>query len=282
MCSQAAQVWRRWRGAFALAAAVALVPVCGVAHSDKPAETPFDETQALRYSQDAIGRRVGDYRFIATSGRAVRLSDFEGKPLVVSFIYTSCVHICPTVTQTMGDAVPVAREALGEESFAVITIGFDTKNDTPPRMLSFRRAQGIDQPAWSFLSADPSTIKAFVRDLGFLYRSTPHGFDHLVQTTVLDADGVVIRQIYGDSFAPPKLVEPLKDLIFGRNISLSTVEGLINRVRLFCTIYDPNSERYRFDYSIFIMLGIGSVVLSGLGIFLGRNILRLRRQAHGH
>ena len=43
----------------------------------------------------------------------------------------------------------------------------------------------------------------------------PRGFDHLAQTTVIDAHGRIYRQVYGDAFAVPALVEPLKDLALG-------------------------------------------------------------------
>lgn len=48
----------------------------------------FDEKIALRESQAAIGRAVGEYAFRDTDGKTVRLSDLRGKPLVVNFIYT--------------------------------------------------------------------------------------------------------------------------------------------------------------------------------------------------
>jgi protein SCO1/2 len=34
---------------------------------------------------------------------------------------------------------------------------------------------------------------------------------------------------------------------------------LINRVRFFCTVYDPSSGRYYFNYSLFMGIAIGIV-----------------------
>jgi protein SCO1/2 len=44
----------------------------------------------------------------------------------------------------------------------------------------------------------------------------------------------------------------------------------INNVRLFCTIYDPASGGYRFDYSLFIAIGIGTILLGAMAVFLIR------------
>jgi hypothetical protein len=139
----------------------------------------------------------------------VSLAGYRGKPLVVSLIYTSCYHVCPTITQSLAHAVEVAEEALGEASFQVATVGFDAAVDSPERMATFAREQGIDHPGWRFLSADAATIEELSTALGFIFYRSPKGFDHLTQTTIIDSGGTVYRQVYGDTFPAPRLVEPL-------------------------------------------------------------------------
>lgn len=231
--------------------------------------TEWDEASALRYSQAAIGRTLGDHKFRDTKSSPTSLRDFRGKPLVINLIYTSCYHTCPVIIQTLARSVDVARRALGADSFAVVTIGFDSRADTPSRMRAYSRKQGVDLANWQFLSTDEATIDALAKDLGFVFYPSPRGFDHLAQTTIIDENGVVYRQVYGASFEPPAVVEPLKALVFGRKGNLVTIDGLLNRIKLFCTIYDPSSERYRFDYSIFVGGTIGLLsllMLAGISI----------------
>ena len=135
-------------------------------------------------------------------------------------------------------------------------------------------------PNWSFLSADAGTVSALAGDLGFVYVESPKGYDHVSQVSVLDPDGRVYRQVYGADFEAPALVEPLKDLVFQRQ-GVSVVEALIDRVRLFCTLYDPASRRYRFDYSLFVGLTVGAVSLLAIAGVLLRGWLRTRRRPHG-
>jgi protein SCO1/2 len=263
-------------GALALVAGMA-----GSSRADDPGHAPsWDEASALQYSQAAVGRTAANHRFLNRDGHPVRLADYRGKPLVVNLIYTSCYHICPLIVQTLARAVAVAQEALGEDSFAVVTVGFDVKADTPERMRAYAHSQGIDLANWAFLSSDAKTIERFVADVGFVFFSSAKGYDHLIQTTVIDAEGRVYRQIYGEQFDPPALVEPLKQLVFGRRSDFTTVSGLINRIRLFCTIYDPSGQRYRFDYSFLIGLAVGVLSLTGLAAILGRAWLRVWRGRH--
>lgn len=244
-------------------------------------EAVFHAEAALKTSQAAVGRAIGDHAFTASDGRSVRLGDYRGKPLVVSLVYTSCADFCPTISKAVGDAVDAAVSAFGRDAFSVITLGFDARADTPARMQAFARSHGLGAPNWAFVSADADTTVRFSDELGFTFFPSAKGFDHLAQTTLIDPEGRVYRQIYGTDFAPPSLVEPMKELIFKRRSELTSVEGLINRVRLFCTIYDPASGRYRFDYSLFITLIVGGLSLGAVAAVLARAWWRSRRLQGG-
>jgi protein SCO1 len=270
-----------WSAERSTAAAAVLMVALGVltpvfAHQEVP--SPFEPRAALEYSQAAIGRSVGDHLFLDVDREPVRLSDFRGRPLVVSLIFTACADTCPTIMQALYRSVRIGQDALGSDSFHVVTIGFDAVRDRPEQMRAYARSQGLDLPNWTFLSGDRSTIEALSAELGFIYFPSPRGFDHLTQTTVLDAEGTVYRHVYGDNFEPPALVDPLKGLVFGRSASVTSLEGLIDRVRFLCTVYDARTGRYRFDYSIFIGLAIGSLSLGGIGLVVGRAWLRERRR----
>jgi len=228
----------------------------------------YDEKAALALSQAAVGQTLGDYDFLDGSGHRIALDSLRGKPLVISLIYTSCYHICPTVTTNLEKTVRIAREALGDDSFSVLTIGFDTRNDTPDRMRLFARQRNIDLSNWHFVSASAGTMEQLANDVGFRYFPSAKGFDHLIQATLVDARGKVYRQIYGMAPEPPALVEPLKEILYGKQVAATPVEGWINNIKLFCTVYDPATGRYRFDYSLFIALGVGTLMLGGTAWFI--------------
>jgi AhpC/TSA family len=58
--------------------------------SSQAAVPALDEREALRAGEAAIGRAVPDLTLQDREGRPVRLADYRGKPLLVSFIYTGC------------------------------------------------------------------------------------------------------------------------------------------------------------------------------------------------
>lgn len=240
----------------------------------------FQYKSALEASQSAIDQQIGNYRFVNEHGVSVSMADLRGKPLIISMVYTSCYQICPMTIRHLSSVVEKARDALGKQSFNIAVIGFDTQYDTPQAMKYFAKQQGVEDRGWKLLSADPDTIASLSKDLGFQFFTSVNGFDHVVQATIVDAKGIIYRQVYGETFETQLLIEPLKDLVFNRPKPDQTViSSLIDKVRFFCTTYDPNSDSYHFDYSLFIGMFIGFVILALTGTFIVREFRRHRHSA---
>ncbi len=229
-----------------------------------PAQAALDEKLALRDSQAAIGRTIGDYRFTDTEGKTLRLSTFRGKPLVVSFIYTACYQICPTTTKHLESMVKQAERTLGPGTFNVATIGFNLPFDSPEAMGDFARKQGVRAANWHFLSPDAASLAALLADFGFRSEATAAGFDHLLQVSIVDAEGRVYRQVYGDAFEAPQFVGPLLELAQNAPRPARGLSGLLDEIRLLCTVYDPAAGKYRVNYVVVIEILVGlSVLLIG-------------------
>jgi protein SCO1 len=231
-------------------AALFVEPACAIVPDGR-----LDPRKVIEQSERVVGREIGNYRLTDSTGAPVPLRDYRGKPLIISLIYTACSSVCPPTTQHLIDAVKEAGRMFGPDSFNVLTVGFDARNDTPTRLSQFASTQGIKFKNWRLASADVATLEALLRDLGFSYVSVAGGFDHVTQTTIVDRDGKVRRHVYGEDFPLPMFMEPMKDVIYGTSNSLS-MSGILDRVKFICTVYDPGAGRYRIDYG----LAFGSVI----------------------
>jgi protein SCO1/2 len=186
--------------------------------------------------------------------------------------------VCPATTQHLIDRVDEAWQVLGRDAFSVLSLGFDARHDTPARLGAFAAMQGIDSPAWRLATADADTLARLLDELGFSYAAMAGGFVHVTQTTILDADGRVYRQVYGDAFPSQVFLEPLKELVYGSTARFGSVEDVIDRIRFLCTVYNPSAGAYEFEYAYFVGMVIGgfSLVVTGLVVFrLWRNNRRL-------
>ncbi len=252
-----------------LAALLALAPLAGQAAGDDAAQRAFEKSQA------AIGNRVGDHRLTDMNGAALRLGELTERPLVISLVYTSCGTVCPVVSDHLREVVLDARRALGADSFNVLTFGFDAREDSPAKLRGFAASHRIeDIPRWRVASADPATTQVLLRELGFSYEDIAGGFRHVTQTSVLAPGGEVFRQVYGEDFPAPALVEPLKQLVLGGPALSPQPAELWKRLTFLCTTYDPATGAYRFDYSIFFGVFFGGVSL----LLMALVILRLWRE----
>ena len=244
--------------------------------------TTLDEKAAFAVSQAAIGKEVGDFVLLDRQGRPVELSRYRGKPLVVTFIYTACFQVCPTITRNLQKAVDTTVSVMGADRFNVISIGFNQPFDSPAALADFSRQYGIRLPNWEFLSPAPAIVGDLTANFGFSYVATPAGFDHINQVTLVDADGRIVRQVYGEKFTAEDLAEPLKLLITGSAIppEVGTLQEIMERVRILCSIYDPITGRYRTNYSLYFQFA-GFITFVGFMIYLSINFWRNRRRSEG-
>ena len=237
----------------------------------QPASTTtsaLDPQTALRDSQAAIGRDMRRHQLLDAQGREVRLSDFAGKPLLVSFIYTGCFQVCPTTTKSLSEAVDQLAEVFGADKFNVVSIGFNQPFDSPAAMRAFAAQMRIDKPNWKFLSPPPATVDALTQDFGFRYVATPAGFDHMLTVSILDAQGHIATQVYGERLTRDQLGEPLRLMLRNAPMPVSMpLTELIERVRILCTVYDPETGLYRYNYALFIEIAGGITFAIFMGWF---------------
>ena len=237
--------------------------------SSSSADMGLDRELALKASQAVIGTKIGDHTLLDREGKPVRLSSYRGKPLLVSFIYTGCFQVCPSTTRSLQETVQGLQKTFGVNKFNVVSIGFNQPDDSPIALKAFAAQYQINQPNWEFLSPSMSTVEAIARDFGFVYAATPAGFDHVLQVSLLDGDGRIVRQVYGEGIPPAELGEPLKMLLSGEPFEPSMMlDGVMDRIRILCTVYDPKTGDYVVDYTLPIQIAGGVTFFILMLIFM--------------
>lgn len=85
-------------------------------------------------------------------------NDLKQKIWVANFIFTSCAHTCPRLTEKMEKLGNTLKEKnLDEIQFLSFTV--DPQNDTPERLLEYSQNYNANPKRWKFLTGDSKSIE---------------------------------------------------------------------------------------------------------------------------
>ena len=186
------------RRASSLAAAVAVLLAL-------PGLPVAQTTDLLKREVAAIGvtERLGaavprDATFVDSAGRTTTLAALGGgRPLLLSFNYTSCPRLCGL--QLSGLARALRESAWDGAGYAVVTVSIDPAEKLPQlavyKQAKVREAGGRAGVAegWRFLTGRGADVAALAEAVGFRYRFDPKTgeYQHQATLVVVGGDGRV-------------------------------------------------------------------------------------------
>lgn len=237
---------------------------------------------AIAASVKAEGRPLDDLELIDQDGVRFRLSDYfkNGRPLLVSFVYTTCPEVCPTITAEFRKVVDEARGKYGV-MFGALTVTFDPDNDTVARMKAYGARFTRDFSAMRFATGRPADIKKLLSEVGFFYRKRADGsFDHLDMATIVRSDGTIYKQVYSMRTQGVFAVERIGELLTGRP-AVYRPTTITEKLRFFCYKYDPKTNTYVIDYAVVAGMALEATVMAAIVALVwgGKIKARLRGRA---
>jgi protein SCO1/2 len=182
---------------FVLRLAFLVWPAIGFAHDLSNHHAMPEEAPEMRLP--IIGE-APDFDLTSQDGKRVTLNDFRGKVLAVTFIFTNCPDICPTLTLNMAQVQAKLGADFGR-TIAFVSITIDPERDTPEVLKDYADAFGADLNAWAFLTGDPAALKKVEQGYGvFAEKAVGGGIDHTLLTSIVDKRGVLRVQYIGYRF----------------------------------------------------------------------------------
>lgn len=180
------------RGVCAIAACAALLGA-GCGDRDKPA----------RYAATIVipgAPRAPDFALHDDRGRAVRLSDFGGRAVLLTFIYTHCPDVCPLIVGNLRAAL--GRLGARATTAHVVAVSVDPRGDTPKAVAQFVRAHGM-RGRMTYLIGSRRELAAVWRAYGIAVGGSPESreTDHTAAVFGITASGRR-RVYYPQGFTP--------------------------------------------------------------------------------
>jgi protein SCO1/2 len=157
----------------------------------------------------AVGVRVPDFTLMDQTGKAVRLSQFRGKPVAVTFAYTRCpdATACP---MTMAKFAKLNAAIAGKDVGRLLVVTVDPETDTPAVLADFATRIGADPARWKFLTGDPRLLARVAETFGVLYYPERGQILHQQAVAVVDPQGRLASITYGSDWQPEQIVQELE------------------------------------------------------------------------
>jgi protein SCO1/2 len=133
-----------------------------------------------------------DYPFTNELGQAVRLNDFRGQALAITFFFTRCPipDYCPRLSRNFEEASEkLAALSDAPTNWHFLSISFDTEHDTPAVLKAYAEHYHYDPKRWSFLTGPPEQISELARLSDVKFESRNGFFNHNFRTLIIDAAG---------------------------------------------------------------------------------------------
>lgn len=126
--------------------------------------------------------------------REYDFSEFKGKYVMMTFIYTSCATVCPQLEANLAEVYEAVPEHYLGEDIVFLSVSFDPERDTPEILDKYRTYFGSDGDRWRMARiADENELNTVLNDLDIIVIPDGEGdFAHNVAFYLVDREGYLI------------------------------------------------------------------------------------------
>ena len=185
-------------------------------HKTGHAPVPAGERPTMVLDVMRIGETVPDDPLRDQTGAPRKLSDWRGKALAVTFIYTRCPlpDFCPLMDRQFAAVQQaVARDASLRGRVHLVSVSFDPSHDTPEVLKQHAAGLHADSAVWSFLTGSPDAVSHVAERFGVSVideKDGPQTLTHNLRTAVVDPAGRVTTIYSGNQWRPAQMLDALK------------------------------------------------------------------------
>jgi protein SCO1 len=181
-----------------------------------------DYLPPVQYQPLRPGENVPDFKFLNQSGRTIRLAQFHGKVLLLTFIYTRCplANYCPRMSRNFAeiDKALAADSSLYGHTH-LLSITFDPDYDTPAVLRSYGGAYTGNYTKetfahWDFAAPPKQELPQVLQF--FLVGVTPgpnRTLTHSLSTIVITPGGKIYKWYPTNDWTPQQLLGDVKELL---------------------------------------------------------------------
>ncbi len=170
-------------------------------------EQESDVTSAAHIAQP--GDEVPDFTLVNQNGKTIRLQQFLGKPLLLTFIYTRCPFpdYCVRMSNNFGQVMQqLQKDPKTFNEAQLLSISIDPQNDKPAvlRIYGEHYVGRVDPhfAHWEFASGSPEQVRQAADFFGLSYNQKDGQIVHGLRTVLIGKNGRVVKVYSGNDWKP--------------------------------------------------------------------------------
>ena len=147
--------------------------------------SPTTKSQAI-----ASGQAVPDFSLTDQSQHSIKLSQFSGKVVALTFIYTRCPlpDYCFRLSNNFGQLQKRFRTRMGS-NLVLFSMVIDPAHDQPTAVADYAKTWKADSHSWHFLTGPLPEIEKVARAFDMNFYPDEALFVHSFHTVVIDREG---------------------------------------------------------------------------------------------
>jgi len=169
------------------------------------------------------GDVVPDYTLVNQDEKDIRLHNYRGKALLITFIYTRCP--LPEYCDLMSNNFAAVNQQLEQQpdvysKIHLMSITIDPEYDTPKVLRSYGAAhtekyQEEKFDHWEFATGTKDQIKGVSQFFGLRYFQGTDQILHNLSTVLIGTDGKVVRVWSDNKWKPEEVVAEMQKAVVG-------------------------------------------------------------------
>ena len=167
------------------------------------------------------GDAVPQFSLINQDGKRIRLQQYQGQALLLTFIYTRCPlpEYCPLMTSNFAQInQTIQREPSLSAKTRLLSISIDPAYDTPQVLKSYaathnRSSNKQGSNNWDFATGTSQEVQQVAGFFGLNYYAERDQIVHSLRTALIGPDGRVYKIYRSNDWKPDQAMHDLRELL---------------------------------------------------------------------
>jgi protein SCO1/2 len=162
-----------------------------------------------------LGQPVPDFTLTDQYGKPISFSQFSGKTVAISFLYTRCpfANYCFRLTNNFGRVGRHFADRM-DKDLVLLSVTFDPQTDSPA-VLEKYASTWKDLKGWYFLTGSVPDIRRVCHLFGMSVWSDEGMLAHSMRTAVIGRDGKLVANLEGNEFTAQQLEDLIQSVMDG-------------------------------------------------------------------